>query len=400
VLSIVLFYLFCGHEGWTPFTESVAFGLAGEAMIDILIIYLVCQLWLSPKEAIRRRLGKRGSILSAIGIIAFLSLTLAFTVHWSPDKGTDYLFFCYFAILLSVISFGTVPGLIVALISCFQAISISLNPLIAEVKDTVFLHALLFGVMVLICSELIKARDKSTELEFERELLEEREQFMRLLAHELKTPLTAIISSVGLLAEEIKDKMLSRLVFNINRSAQDIDKRLSDLLDAARTEAKDFELKFESLEPRKLLEGLVASAQPLFMAKEQELQVELPPLPNIMGDKRRLSQAVFNILHNANKFTPPGGTITLRAREDSENIIIEIEDTGPGIAKEEMNKLFTPYFRAKPSDGVPGFGLGLFLARRIIELHKGKIWVRSELGKGSTFFISLPLRVNHEGNSY
>jgi hypothetical protein len=164
------------------------------------------------------------------------------------------------------------------------------------------------------------------------------------------------------------------LVFNINRSAQDIDKRLSDLLDAARTEAKDFELKFESLEPRKLLEGLVASAQPLFMAKEQELQVELPPLPNIMGDKRRLSQAVFNILHNANKFTPPGGTITLRAREDSENIIIEIEDTGPGIAKEEMNKLFTPYFRAKPS--------------------------RSELGKGSTFFISLPLRVNHEGNSY
>ena len=106
----------------------------------------------------------------------------------------------------------------------------------------------------------------------------------------------------------------------------------------------------------------------------------------------QLEQVLRNLLMNAIKFTPPGGSISLRAMKQDNSLVVEVQDSGIGIAKEKQAGLFQPYFRAEPDRQLfPGIGLGLALSKQIVELHGGRIWVDSEPGKGSTFAFSLPL---------
>ena len=119
----------------------------------------------------------------------------------------------------------------------------------------------------------------------------------------------------------------------------------------------------------------------------------LPPsLPLVWADKERLRQVVLNLLINASKFTPEGGKITLKAKEKDTSLVMEIQDTGPGIPEEEQQRLFQPYHRQiTDREHLSGLGLGLALCKYLVELHNGKIWVESQVGKGSTFGFSIPL---------
>ena len=133
---------------------------------------------------------------------------------------------------------------------------------------------------------------------------------------------------------------------------------------------------------------------PLALRNKQILNFELPEsLPRIEVDRSRLRQIVMNLLNNAFKFTPEGGTVTLRASSDNEHIFVEVEDTGPGITQEDIEKLFEPYFRRTTDrERLSGLGLGLALAKNFIELHEGQIRVESTVGKGSIFHVSLPIK--------
>jgi len=130
--------------------------------------------------------------------------------------------------------------------------------------------------------------------------------------------------------------------------------------------------------------------------------MDLPSsLPIIHGDGQRLEQVVLNLMTNATKFTPKGGNITLRARKRDDGLVIEVQDTGIGIAKDEQARLFQPYSRLNADrQRHPGLGLGLALAKQVVELHGGKIWVESEPGKGSTFSFSLPLDARKQATEY
>lgn len=221
-------------------------------------------------------------------------------------------------------------------------------------------------------------------------------RFIDTLSHELKTPLTSIIAAAGLLAEELEDEGKEpylKLIKNITHNANTLEVRLAELLETVKAGGGGLRLKFEPLDIKSLLQGIEWQIDPLLKSKEQKLSLELPDsLPLIQGDGPKLEQTVFNLMSNASKFTPRGGSIILSARRREAEVIIEVEDSGIGISKEEQARLFKPYSRINADrQRHPGLGLGLALAKQVVELHGGKIWVESESGKGSTFSFSLPL---------
>ncbi|MFC2011123.1 CHASE4 domain-containing protein [Chloroflexota bacterium] len=225
------------------------------------------------------------------------------------------------------------------------------------------------------------------------EELQKRTEFTRALVHELKTPITPVLAAAELLLDETKDKRLLRLVQSIDRGASNLNQRIDELLDLARGETDMLQLEPESVDPVSLLREIGYEMIPLALSNGQSLTVELPPsISAVWADVGRLRQIVLNLLNNAFKYTPAEGSICLRAREDSDNLVVEVQDTGAGISKEDREHLFEPYYRrVSDRERLSGLGLGLALAKRFVELHGGRIWVSSEKGKGSTFGISLPL---------
>ena len=126
--------------------------------------------------------------------------------------------------------------------------------------------------------------------------------------------------------------------------------------------------------------------------KNQTLNLDIAPNIMVHADDQRIEQVLLNLLSNAIKFTPEGGAINVRACQDGERLVVNVQDSGPGIPNEEKRKLFVPYYQPSTDrSGLPGLGLGLVICKQIVELHGGSIWVQSEVGSGSTFSFSLPL---------
>ncbi|MCX5995534.1 MAG: PAS domain S-box protein [Chloroflexi bacterium] len=233
-------------------------------------------------------------------------------------------------------------------------------------------------------------RDLRQQLETE---MKRRVEFTRALAHELKTPLTPMLISSQVLASELKEEPLLSLARNISRGASNLNSRIDELLDLAKGEIGMLQLKIEPLDALQLLREVVEYVAPVALSRGQSLIVELPDsLPLVRADKVRLRQIVLNLLNNALNYTPEGGRITLRAGQKDANLIVEVEDNGPGIAEEEQQHMFEPYHRMEVAgERLSGLGLGLTLCKTLVDLHSGQIWVKSCVGKGSTFSFSLPL---------
>jgi len=255
-------------------------------------------------------------------------------------------------------------------------------------------------------SERKRSENKLQQLyEQERKLRQELEaemkrrvEFTRALAHELKTPLTPVMASSELLVAELRNEPLLSLAKNINRGASNLNSRIDELLDLARGELGMLQLKPELVDLLQLLREAADDMTPVASSHGQSLVLELPPsLPLAWADEGRLRQVVLNLLNNAAKFTPERGKIILRAREDSSNLIVEVQDTGRGITPEEQQRLFEPYHRLESDrDRLSGWGLGLALCKTLVEVHGGRIWVQSQAGKGSTFGFSVPLEAGGE----
>jgi len=220
-------------------------------------------------------------------------------------------------------------------------------------------------------------------------------RFVDTLSHELKTPLTSIIAAAGLLAEELEaghDESHQKLIQTIIHNANTLETRLAELLDIVKTGSGKLQLQYEPVDMKSLIIGTCQQISPMLRGKKHKLSTDLPEsLPIIRGDGQRLEQVLLNLLTNAAKFTPEGGSIVVRARLDDANLVIEVQDNGIGIAREEQSRLFKPYSRlSSDRQRHPGLGLGLALAKQVVELHGGKIWINSEPGKGSTFSFSIP----------
>ena len=218
-------------------------------------------------------------------------------------------------------------------------------------------------------------------------------EFVTTVSHDLRSPLTAIlgyielIDKVGPLTEQQRE-----FVRRAQLSVTQISGLVSDLLDLGRIEAGLDTRKEETLISvlaRYALQGLAS------MAKEKKitLQVELQErLPLIYGDPVRIRQVIANLLENALKYTPSGGRVLLKAHEEDDQIIMSVSDTGPGIPPGDLPYLFDKFFRASNvPEEARGTGLGLSIVKSIVEQHNGRIWAESELGKGATFTVVLPI---------
>ena len=222
-------------------------------------------------------------------------------------------------------------------------------------------------------------------------------RFIDTLSHELKTPLTSIIAAAGLLAEELQttaDESHQKLIQTIIHNANTLETRLAELLDIVKTGSGRLQLQLEPVDMKSLILGTCLQISPLLHNKGQQLTTDVADsLPIIRGDGPRLEQVLLNLMNNAVKFTPDGGQITVRVRPQDDGVVVHVQDNGIGIAKEQHNMLFKPYSRLNADrQRHPGLGLGLALSKQVIELHGGRIWVESELGKGSIFSFYLPRR--------
>ncbi|MBE0479783.1 MAG: PAS domain S-box protein [Dehalococcoidia bacterium] len=236
-------------------------------------------------------------------------------------------------------------------------------------------------------------QERSLRLQLESEM-KRRVEFSRALAHELKTPLTSVLASSDLLVSEIADEPLRGLARNISRGASNLNSRIDELLDLAKGEVGTLSVKMEPVNPLQLLKETGQGMVPVAASQQQSMILDLPPrLGPVQGDASRLQQVVTNLLSNAIKFTPRGGKIILRAREKDGDLVVEVQDTGPGISPEDQKRLFEPYQRLD-KEHLSGLGLGLALSKMLVELQKGKIWARSQPGKGSVFSFSLPLGIS------
>ena len=261
-------------------------------------------------------------------------------------------------------------------------------------KERAILEQLATQIAGCIQNAHLYSQERAYRVELERRE-EEQLEFARAVGHELKTPLTSIIAAAELLSEESQGgvpETQQRLIQNIVHSARSLETNLNELLEATKIETA-LSLQMLPLNIKGLLERVTEELRPVAKRKKQSLMADLPDsLPLINADAQRLAQVLRNLLMNAVKFTPTGGSITLRTNKQNSHLVVEVQDNGIGIPKEEQAKLFEPYYRAEADrQHFSGLGLGLSLSKQIIELHGGRIWVTSQPGKGSTFAFSLPL---------
>jgi len=220
-----------------------------------------------------------------------------------------------------------------------------------------------------------------------------RDDVLAIVSHDLKSPLATIELAVNLLRrfKEIDANQVNEFVNKVQRSADEMEVLIADLLDFARIQSGTFSVVLSAERLSQVVMPVIDRMRALAEAKQQTLEVDLPSsLPHVAVDGYRIGQVVSNLVRNAIKFTPREGTIQIRARQRHHQILVSVADTGPGIPQEYLSKIFDRFWRA-PGTTQKGSGLGLSIAKGIVEAHGGTIWAESQLAKGSSFFFTLPL---------
>ena len=239
------------------------------------------------------------------------------------------------------------------------------------------------------------ALEKAQVEELQR-LDEMKTEFLQVVAHQLKTPITSIKAATGMLSEVTGESpMRERMLSSIVRGAEALEKLVTDILEFGKMKSGVIELRREPADLGQLVRDVAALVSPAIKRKEQTLELHLPPSgPVAVIDGLRLEQALLNLLANANTYTSLGGNIAVRLQTDGDSVRVQVEDNGPGIPQEYQEKIFEPYHHIRESNGQlrGGTGLGLAIARSLIELHGGRLWVESTPGQGSTFILTLPLQ--------
>jgi len=229
----------------------------------------------------------------------------------------------------------------------------------------------------------------------ERELDEMRDEFFSTISHDLRTPLSSIRGFVRLLLDdEVPDEGTQREFLGIiGQQAEQLAQMVNNLLDISRLEAGKLTLKREPLQLAAILCEATSKLQGMARDKHVRLESDMPAdLPTVAGDGGWLEQVVTNLIGNAVKFTPAGGQVTVSARHSGGEVVTEVRDTGIGIPADLLERIFDKYYRVPGIGGeqVEGTGLGLHIAKRIVEGHGGRIWAESILGQGSVFRFTLP----------
>jgi GAF domain-containing protein/HAMP domain-containing protein len=241
-------------------------------------------------------------------------------------------------------------------------------------------------------------QDKSRQVE---EASQHKSQFLANMSHELRTPLNAILGYTELILDDIygeAPEKMRNVLQRIATNGKHLLGLINDVLDLSKIEAGQLVLTLNDYSIKDMMQGVYVAVEPLAGNKKLGFKLEAPPdLPRAHGDERRLSQVLLNLVGNAIKFTDTG-EVAMKATAANGSYRISVRDTGPGIAEADQAKIFEEFQQSESAQtkAKGGTGLGLSIAKRIVEMHGGKLWVESSLGSGSTFFVELPLRAEQQ----
>lgn len=228
----------------------------------------------------------------------------------------------------------------------------------------------------------------------DRKLAEqEKSDFLSMTSHELKTPLTSLTLFLALLRSKFSnpEKKQKYYLNRINEQVQKLIELTNDLLDVSRIETGKLRLKKEKFSLDELIMKSIEEIQPT--TTKHTIRIHFETKEYVFGDVYRISQVVVNLLMNAIKYSPAGGEIDVIIERNNGEVVVKVRDKGLGIKKSQQEKIFSRLYQGDDpkSRTYPGLGLGLYISKEIIERNKGRIWVKSEEGKGSTFYFALPV---------
>ena len=221
-----------------------------------------------------------------------------------------------------------------------------------------------------------------------------RRDFVSNVSHELRTPLT----SLKLITETLSDGAMDdppaqqRFLAQMEKEIDNLTQLVQELLELSRIESGLVPLQKKNVDPCTFLESAANRMQVQAERAGLEFTWDCPVgLPSILIDEARLEQVLINLIHNAIKFTPPGGKIHVSAALQENSIVFAVQDTGIGIPQKDIDRIFERFYKTDRSRSKSGTGLGLSIARHLVQAHQGKLWVESTVNRGSTFYFSIPI---------
>jgi signal transduction histidine kinase len=224
-----------------------------------------------------------------------------------------------------------------------------------------------------------------------QEAIAAREDVLKIVSHDLRNPLSTIAMATSLmLEEELAPHIRTRQLQAVKRAGERMNRLVQDLLDVAKLESGRLALKTQDVGLGMIASEAQETLGPLAAAKSIQLTTDVAPdLTDVHVDPGRIQQVLSNLVGNAVKFTPEGGRIVISATSANGTVQVAVSDTGPGIPPDRLEQVFGRFWQADRADR-RGLGLGLAIAKAIIDAHGGRIWVESEIGKGTTFYFTLP----------
>lgn len=223
-------------------------------------------------------------------------------------------------------------------------------------------------------------------------------EFVADASHELRTPLSVLMSSIDAMEMTIEpapeENFVRKMLLNMRQEVKRMTNLVGDLLTLARSDSNTIETKMETFDFCPLVGKALESVSPLAASKQIALEMHAPDTLTVMGDSQRLSQLLYILLDNAIKYTANGGKVLLTLSKEESQLCLQVQDTGIGIKPEDQAHIFERFYRADKSRSrqMGGHGLGLSIAKWIVETHGGTIQLTSEIGKGSTFTIRIPIQ--------
>jgi signal transduction histidine kinase len=240
--------------------------------------------------------------------------------------------------------------------------------------------------------------DKGHELQIANK---HKSEFLANMSHEFRTPLNAILGYTELIIDNIYGDVpekIQEVLERVEKNGQHLLNLINDVLDISKIEAGRLTLSLNDYSMQDLIQTVYTSVEALAAEKNLDLKMTVPEvLKNGKGDEQRIAQVILNLLGNAIKFTEQG-EVVVEATVSNDSFLISVSDTGPGLSETDQKNIFDEFRQADGSSARAkgGTGLGLSISKKIVEMHGGRIWVDSILGKGSTFSFTLPIRVERQ----
>ena len=259
--------------------------------------------------------------------------------------------------------------------------------------------ATLYGGLGIDVTEQIRAEEMTVQAKLAAEEANNtKSKFLANMSHELRTPLNSIIGYSDFLLEQVigpLNEKQKKYAGNISMSGKHLLSLINEILDLSRVEAGKMELRYTEISVPESICEVVITLLPLASKKNIRLDKDLDPQLRVLhADREKFKEILYNLTSNAIKFTPCEGSVTIRAQIVGDFVEISVRDSGAGISQEDQQKLFQPFSQIDNVEAhtYKGSGLGLTIVQKLVELHGGKIWIESEVGKGSTFTFTLPIK--------